>query len=53
MCQGSADRSENNHGPWMDVQELQRCGYKRNRVSLPGDLDYGPEGPAYVGLVQE
>jgi hypothetical protein len=40
MCLGSADPSAINHGPYLTASELEAEGYKRNRASLPGDLDY-------------
>ena len=53
MCQGSTDRTENNHGPWMTPDDLARCGYKRNRVSLPGDQDYTePAGSMLLSIQQ-
>ncbi len=41
MCQGSASPAVINHGPYTTAQQLADNGYRRNRVSLPGDVDYG------------
>ena len=53
MCQGSASPTAINHGPIMDAQHLHDNGFKRNRVALPGDLDYtSPVGFRLLSIQQ-